>query len=218
MLSRFAGRKLGVDEAVFASERATGDRNRAIAYLLRNHGVIKGDVDAILAVYFGQCSVLVTARDIAVMAATLANRGRNPLSGEQVVSAYAVARTLSVMTSSGMYDYAGEWIYRVGIPAKSGVGGGIIAALPSQLGLGTYSPRLDKHGNSVRGLKVCEALSAHFDLHLLILANTKNRIADVLLSQTFSTKLSTTRFSPALSKAMVSLLPSTATTLPLPNF
>jgi glutaminase len=166
MLSRFSGRKLGVDEQVFASERATGDRNRAIAYLLRNHGVIKGDVDAILDVYFGQCSVLVTARDIAVMAATLANRGRNPLSGEQVISPYAVARTLSVMTSSGMYDYAGEWIYRVGIPAKSGVGGGIIAALPSQLGLGTYSPRLDKHGNSVRGLKVCEALSAHFDLHL----------------------------------------------------
>jgi glutaminase len=165
-LSRFAGRKLGVDEAVFASERATGDRNRAIAYLLRNHGVIKGDVDAVLDVYFGQCSVLVTARDIAVMAATLANRGRNPLTGEQVISPYAVARTLSVMTSSGMYDYAGEWIYRVGIPAKSGVGGGIIAALPSQLGLGTYSPRLDSHGNSVRGLKVCEALSAHFDLHL----------------------------------------------------
>ena len=166
MLGRFAGRKLGMDEAVFASERATGDRNRAIAYLLRNHGVIKGDVDAVLDVYFGQCSVLVTARDIAVMAATLANRGRNPLSGEQVVSPYAVARTLSVMTSSGMYDYAGEWIYRVGMPAKSGVGGGIVAALPSQLGLGTYSPRLDRHGNSVRGLKVCEALSARFDLHL----------------------------------------------------
>jgi glutaminase len=177
MLSRFAGRKLGVDEQVFASERATGDRNRAIAYLLRNHGVIKGDVDAILDIYFGQCSVLVTARDIAVMAATLANRGRNPLSGEQVISPYAVARTLSVMTSSGMYDYAGEWIYRVGIPAKSGVGGGIIAALPSQLGLGTYSPRLDKHGNSVRGLKVCEALSAHFDLHLFNRSgNVKNGI------------------------------------------
>ena len=100
------------------------------------------------------------------MAATLANRGRNPISGEQVISPYAIARTLSVMTSSGMYDYAGEWIYRVGIPAKSGVGGGIVAALPSQLGLGTCSPRLDKHGNSVRGLRVCEALSAHFDLHL----------------------------------------------------
>ncbi len=175
MLSRFAGRKLGVDEQVFASERATGDRNRAIAYLLRNHGVIKGDVDAILDIHFGQCSVLVTARDIAAMAATLANRGRNPLSGEQVISPYAVARTLSVMTSSGMYDYAGEWIYRV--PAKSGVGGGIIAALPSQLGLGTYSPRLDKHGNSVRGLKVCEALSAHFDLHLFNRSgNVKNGI------------------------------------------
>jgi len=165
-LSAFAGRKLGVDEAVFASERATGDRNRAIAYLLRNYAVIKGDVDAVLDVYFGQCSVLVTARDIAVMAATLANRGLNPLSGDQVVSPYAVARTLSVMTSSGMYDYAGEWIYRVGMPAKSGVGGGIVAALPTQLGLGTYSPLLDSHGNSVRGLRVCAALSSHFDLHL----------------------------------------------------
>src|SRR5262245_46401564 len=172
-LGRFAGRKLGVDEAVFASERATGDRNRAIAYLLRNHGVIKGDVDTVLDVYFGQCSVLVTARDIAVMAATLANRGRNPLSGEQVISPYAVARTLSVMTSSGMYNYAGEWIYKVGIPAKSGVGGGIVAALPSQIGLGTFSPLLDDHFNSVRGLKVCEALSARFDLHML------NRNADV---------------------------------------
>ena len=165
-LSAFAGRKLGVDEAVFASERATGDRNRAIAYLLRNYAVIKGDVDAILDVYFGQCSVLVTARDIAIMAATLANRGLNPLTGDQVVSPYAVARTLSVMTSSGMYDYAGEWIYRVGMPAKSGVGGGIVATLPAQLGLGTYSPLLDSHGNSVRGLRVCAALSSHFDLHL----------------------------------------------------
>src|SRR5262245_18413698 len=112
------------------------------------------------------CSVLVTARDIAVMAATLANRGQNPLSGEQVVSPYAVARTLSVMTSSGMYDYAGEWIYRVGMPAKSGVSGGIVAALPTQLALGTYSPLLDSHGNSVRWLCVCAAFSSHFDLHL----------------------------------------------------
>ena len=125
------------------------------------------DVDAVLDVYFRQCSVLVTARDLAVMAATLANGGVNPFTGERVISPYVVARTLSVMTSSGMYDYAGEWIYRVGIPAKSGVGGGIIAALPAQLGLGTFSPRLDSHGNSVRGLKVCEALSAHFELHML---------------------------------------------------
>jgi glutaminase len=172
-LSRFAGRELQVDEAVFASERVTGDRNRAIAYLLHNYGIIKGDVDAVLDVYFRQCSLLVTARDLALMAATLANGGINPVSGERVVTPYAVARTLSVMTSSGMYDFAGEWIYRVGIPAKSGVGGGIIAALPAQFGLGTFSPLLDEHGNSVRGLKVCEAISERFDLHML------NRTNDV---------------------------------------
>jgi glutaminase len=166
-LGRFAGRELDVDEAVFASESLTGDRNRAIGYLLRTSSVIKEDVRAVLEVYFRQCSVLVTARDIAIMAATLANRGLNPVTREQVMTSYAISRTLSVMTSSGMYDYAGEWIYRVGIPAKSGVGGGILAALPARLGLGSYSPRLDGHGNSVRGIKVCEALSSHYDLHML---------------------------------------------------
>jgi glutaminase len=166
-LGRFAGRELGVDEAVFASESVTGDRNRAIGYLLRNSSVITDDVAAVLDVYFRQCSVLVSAHDSAVMAATLANRGRNPVTGEQVVSPYAISRALSVMTSSGMYDYAGEWIYRVGIPAKSGVGGGILAALPARLGLGSYAPRLDSHGNSVRGIRVCEALSLHYDLHML---------------------------------------------------
>jgi len=175
-LSRFAGRPLSVDESVYESESLTGDRNRAIAYLLRNYDVIKGNVDEVLRVYFRQCAILVTARDLAVMAATLANRGMNPLTDDQIISPYAVSHTLSVMTSSGMYDYAGEWIYRVGIPAKSGVGGGIIASLPAQLGLGTYSPLLDSHGNSVRGLKTCEALSAHFDLHVL------NRNGDVRTS------------------------------------
>lgn len=166
-LGRFAGRTLGFDEAVYASESATGDRNRAIAYLLRTNAVLRDRVDAVLDVYFRQCAVLVNARDIAVMAATLANRGVNPVTGQQVMTPYAISRTLSVMTSSGMYDYAGEWIYRVGIPAKSGVGGGILAALPARLGLGSYSPRLDKHGNSVRGISVCEALSSHYDLHML---------------------------------------------------
>ena len=172
-LSRFAGRRLEVDEPTFRSERESGDRNRAIAYLLRNHGVLQGDVDKVLDVYFRQCSLRVSARDLSVMAATLAHKGRNPLTGEQVASSYAVARTLSVMTSSGMYDSAGRWVYRVGIPAKSGVGGGIVAALPSQLGLGTYSPRIDDQGNSVRGLRTCEALSTHFGLHML------NRVGDV---------------------------------------
>ena len=151
MLCRFAGRKLAVDETVHASESATGDRNRAIGWMLRNYGIVKDDVNAVLDVYFRQCAVLVTARDLAVMAGTLANNGVNPVTGEQVVSPFAVARTLSVMTSSGMYDYAGEWVYRVGMPAKSGVGGGIIAALPSQIGLGTFSPLLDEHGNSRAG-------------------------------------------------------------------
>ena len=166
-LSQFAGRELGVDDAVHASEVATGNRNRAIAWLLRNYSVLQGDVNAVLDTYFRQCAVLVTARDLAVMAATLANRGINPVTGVQVITPHIVARTLSVMTSSGMYDYAGEWIYRVGMPAKSGVGGGILAALPARLGLGSYSPRLDSHGNSVRGIKVCEALSQHYDLHML---------------------------------------------------
>ncbi len=166
-LGRFAGRDLDVDDAVYASENATGDRNRAIGYLLRTNAVVKQNVTSVLEAYFRQCAVLVTARDIAVMAATLANRGINPVTGEQVVTPYAISRTLSVMTSSGMYDYAGEWIYRIGIPAKSGVGGGILAALPARLGLGSYSPKLDKHGNSVRGIKVCEALSAHYNLHML---------------------------------------------------
>ena len=171
MLGRFAGRPLAIDEAVYHSECATGDRNRAIGWMLRNYGIVKDDVDAVLDTYFRQCAVLVTARDLSVMAATLANGGVNPLTGVRVLSPVSVARTLSVMTSSGMYDYAGEWIYRVGMPAKSGVGGGIIAALPSQLGLGTFSPLLDEHGNSARGLRACEALSAHFDLHVLNRAN-----------------------------------------------
>ncbi len=173
ILGRFAGRELAIDESVYASESATGDRNRAIAWLLKNYTILRENVDDILDIYFRQCSLLVTARDLAVMAATLANGGVNPVTGERVISNYAVSRTLSIMTSAGMYDYAGEWIYRVGIPAKSGVGGGIMAALPSQIGLGTFSPLLDAHGNSVRGLRLCEQLSSHFDLHVL------NRPGDV---------------------------------------
>lgn len=166
-LSRFAGRELSIDEAVYQSESLTGDRNRAIAWLLRNYSRLPQDVDNVLDVYFKQCSILVTAHDLAIMAATLANNGVNPITGDQIISPYVVARTLSVMTSSGMYDYAGQWLYKVGIPAKSGVGGGIIASLPATLGLGTYSPRLDSYGNSVRGIRVCERISSYFNLHVL---------------------------------------------------
>lgn len=166
-LSDFAGRPLEVDEDVAASEAATGDRNRAIAWLLKTHGVLTEGVDDVLATYFRQCAVVVTARDLAAMGATLANAGVNPLTGRQVTDPATVAKTLSVMVSAGMYDASGTWIYRVGLPAKSGVGGGIVACLPAQLGLGTFSPLLDPTGSSVRGVKVCETLSATFGLHLL---------------------------------------------------
>ena len=166
-LSRFAGRPLSIDDAVYRSERATGHRNRAIAYLLRNAGILGEDVDDVVDRYFSQCSVLVTCRDLAVMAASLANAGTNPCTGERVITRDHVENVLSVMSTCGMYDYAGSWLYRVGMPAKSGVAGGVIAVLPGQLGIGVYSPRLDRFGNSVRGVAACEALSSEFGLHLL---------------------------------------------------
>ena len=127
-LSAFAGRALEVDDAVFASERATGDRNRALAYLMRNAGSLTGDIDDVLDVYFRQCSLLVTAADLATMAATLANGGVNPVTGEEVVDRSVTAHVLTVMATCGMYDYAGEWLLRVGLPAKSGVSGRSVAS------------------------------------------------------------------------------------------
>ncbi len=167
-LSSFAGRDLGVDEQVFASERDTGDRNRAIAYLMRSAGLLDDDVDAQVELYFRQCSIVVTARDLAVMAATLANAGVNPMTGERVVPRHVIAPVLTVMSTCGMYDYAGEWLYRVGMPAKSGVSGGVAAALPGQMGLAAHSPRLDSRGNSVRGVAACERISDRLGLHLLL--------------------------------------------------
>src|SRR5450631_1681206 len=165
-LSAFAGRPLDVDERVFESETETGDRNRAIGFLLKSVGALEPDVDTVLSVYFRQCAVLVDARDLAVMAATLANGGVNPLTGDTVVSAAVVSRVLTVMATCGMYDFAGEWLYRVGLPAKSGVSGGIAAAQPGRLGFGAHSPLLDPRGNSVRGIAACELLSHRLGLHL----------------------------------------------------
>lgn len=121
MLGRFAGRRLKVDEPTFRSARESGDRSRAIAYLLRHHGILQGDVDKVLDVYFRQSSLRVSARDLSVMAATLANKGSKPLTDEQVASSQVVARTLSVMTGSGMSDSAGGWVYRAGSPAAARV-------------------------------------------------------------------------------------------------
>lgn len=166
LLSAYAGRDLKVDEDVYRSESSTGYRNRAIAYLLRNSDITDDPVEETCEVYFKQCSVLVTCRDLAVMGACLANGGVNPISGERVLKAENATSVLSVMGTCGMYDATGEWIYQVGLPAKSGVGGGILGVLPGQLGVAVFSPPLDEKGNSVRGLKTFGELSRRFDLHL----------------------------------------------------
>lgn len=165
-LARFAGRPLRVDERVYESESAEGDRNRALAHLLRSYDVIGPDVHGIVEAYFRQCSALVTVSDLAVMAGTLSFGGRNPRTGEQVISPQTARDVVSVMTSCGMYDGSGSWLLRVGLPAKSGVSGGLIALAPSQFGVGVFSPRLDQHGNSTRGQMLLEKLSEAFGMHV----------------------------------------------------
>jgi len=170
--SRFAGRPLDVDEAVFASERRTGHRNRAIGHMLRSFDILGDDPDRTLDEYFRQCSIAVDARDVSLMAATLANGGVNPVTGEQACGEEVVERVLSVMTTCGMYDGSGAWFDAVGLPAKSGVAGGVLAVLPGQLGVCVFSPRLDEHGNSVRGMAACRALAEGLHLHSLHVARS----------------------------------------------
>ena len=167
VLSLHAGRPLTVAEAVYLSEKETGHRNRAIGHMLRNFDIVTEDPTGPLDAYFQQCSVEVTCRDLAVMAATLANGGVNPTTGERALRTEFVDSVLSVMMTCGMYDYAGEWLYHVGAPAKSGVSGGILAVWPGHLGIAVFSPRLDARGNSVRGIRVCQDLSRELNLHAL---------------------------------------------------
>ncbi|MBD2420229.1 glutaminase A [Anabaena cylindrica FACHB-243] len=166
MYRRYIGRDVFVDISVFTSERSTGHRNRATAHLMLNFGMIDQNIEESLDLYFKQCSVMVNCRDLAVMAATLANKGINPITKEKAVDNRYIKDILSVMYTCGMYNFAGEWAYNVGIPAKSGVCGGIIAVVPGQMGIGVFSPLLDVRGNSVRGVKVCEELSQRLGLHL----------------------------------------------------
>ncbi|MDG3011387.1 glutaminase A [Rhodococcus sp. D2-41] len=165
--SAFAGRRLRLDEQVYRSEARTGYRNRAIGYMLRSFDILGSEPDAALDLYFRQCSIALTCRDLGMMAATLANNGVNPLTRERVLAPALVERTLSVMTTCGMYDAAGAWVAEVGLPAKSGVGGGVLAVLPGQLGIAVFSPRLDAHGNSVRGVQACRELSRLLELHFM---------------------------------------------------
>lgn len=168
LLDRFsaaAGRELALDEAVYESESRTGHRNRAIAYLLLNFGMVGEAVEDALDLYFRQCSILVTARDLAMMGATLSNMGQNPATGREVFDLRTVKDVLSIMFTCGMYDYSGEWAYRVGVPAKSGVAGGLMAVVNRQLGIASYSPRLDARGNSKRGIEACVELADELGLH-----------------------------------------------------
>jgi glutaminase len=166
MFRRYIGRDVFVDISVFTSERSTGHRNRAMAHLMLNFGMIDRNIEESLDLYFQQCAVMVNCQDLAVMAATLANRGINPITKEQAVDKRYIKDILSVMYTCGMYNFAGEWAYKIGIPAKSGICGGIIAVVPNKMGIGVFSPLLDVRGNSVRGVKVCEELSQRLGLHL----------------------------------------------------
>lgn len=166
MFRRYIGHEIFIDMPTFLSERTTGHRNRAMAHLMLNFGMMDSRIEDALDLYFQQCSLLVNCHDLSVMAATLANHGINPLTGEEAINPGYIRDILSVMYTCGMYNFAGEWAYTVGLPAKSGVCGGIIVVVPNQLGIAVFSPLLDLRGNSVRGVKVCEELSQQFNLHL----------------------------------------------------
>jgi glutaminase len=165
-LSRFAGRPLALDEDVYRSETATNQRNRAIAELLASYGRIRRDPAEAVDVYTRQCSLLVDAHDLAVMGATLADGGVNPLTGERVVSADVCRDTLAVLAASGLYERSGEWLFEIGLPGKSGVAGGLVTVAPGKAGIAAYAPRLDAAGNSVRGQIATAYLSRALGLNV----------------------------------------------------
>lgn len=170
-LSAFAGRPLTIDEEVYVSEVETGERNRALASLAKASGVLAASVADATDAYFRQCSLSVTCRDLAIMAATLANGGVNPVTGIRVVSEAVTRDTLAVMAACGMYDHSGEWLVDVGLPAKSGVSGGILAVAAGEYGISVFSPPLDTVGNSRRGVAALRDLSREFDVHLFQLTH-----------------------------------------------
>jgi glutaminase len=165
-LSQLAGRELAMDEEVYASEAATNQRNQGIARLLHGYGRMYFDPDAATDIYTRQCALNVTVRDLAVMGATLADGGVNPVTREAVLDADRCRRVLAVMATAGLYEQSGDWLYEVGLPGKSGVSGGLVTIAPGKGGLGTFSPPLDAAGNSVRGQLVTKFLSEQLGLNL----------------------------------------------------
>jgi glutaminase len=166
MYERYIGHEVHIDMRTYLAETKSGDRNKAIAYLLRHFGLLENEVDDALSLYLQQCSAVINCEDLSTMAATLANGGVNPLTNHRAIQEDYVGDLLTVMYTCGMYDFAGEWSYRIGLPAKSGVSGGILAVVPGQMGIAVYSPRLDLHGNSIAGIKALESISAELNLHI----------------------------------------------------
>lgn len=165
-LGRHIGTVPHVDMGVFMSERTTADRNRAIAYLMRNFSRLPGDLDETIDLYFQLCSTTVNTAQLATMAATLANGGINPFTHQRAISPKSLRDVLTVMFTCGLYEQSGLWAYQVGIPAKSGVSGGFMAIVPGLLGIAVYSPRLDNAGNSIRGIETCRRLATALNLHV----------------------------------------------------
>ena len=165
-MSRFAGRRLVLDEDVYASEAATNNRNQGIAHLLDGYGRMYCDPDLATDVYTRQCSLRVTARDLAVMGATLANGGVNPVTREAAIDTRYCHRVLAVLATAGLYEDSGQWLYEVGLPGKSGVSGGLVTVSPGKGSVGTFSPPLDAAGNSVRGQRITRYLAEALGLNL----------------------------------------------------
>jgi glutaminase len=157
---------IDINYEVYKSEKITGDRNRALAYFMKSMGVIEPDVEEVLDVYFKQCSIEATCKDIANIGAMLANDGVLPWSGERIVPRNVARIVKTIMVTCGLYDASGQFAVEVGVPAKSGVGGGILAAIPGRMGIGVFGPALDLKGNSVGGLKVLAELSKELDLSI----------------------------------------------------
>jgi len=167
-LSAFAGRPLSLDEEVLASATATNARNQSIARLLQSYGRLALEPAEAADLYTRQSSLSVTARDLAVMGATLADGGVNPITDARVVDAATSRYTLAVMTTAGLYETSGDWLFDIGLPGKSGIGGGILAVAPGKGGLGTFAPLLDDSGNSVKGQLVAKFLSERLGLNLFV--------------------------------------------------
>ncbi len=167
MLRKITGNNnIGMNESVYKSEMQTGNRNRSMGYFMKDVGIIKGDVEEVLDLYFRQCSIEMTCKDIAAAALTLANHGKSVETGEELIPRRYARIATTFMMTCGMYDASGEFALDVGIPAKSGVGGGILAAVPGKMGIGVYGPALDEKGNSVWGTRLLTDLSKEYDLSL----------------------------------------------------